>query len=127
MRTNRALIAIAGLILLAGSVAAYGMMGYGYGARDGTGPISNLTYEQRLEHQDTVSGIVTSGTYQDLVDLRAQDGVDYLPMIESAEDFAAFQDSRGAGLMRGRAWGANGTGFARGHGWNRGAGCPMWD
>lgn len=113
-------------MLLAGSAAAYSMMGYG--AHDGTGPINNLTYEQRLDHQDAVSSIVTSGTYQDLVDLRAADGIDYLPMIDSAEEFAAFQDARGTGFMRGWMGQASGQGWARGSGNGaQGAGCPMWD
>ena len=133
------IIGIAGLVS-----AAPNWAGQGNG-------VNGTSYAQ---HNALMEQILETGTWQDLADMRAQDGINYMPFITNESQFVQMQEQHaqmeqyreengieagGLGLMQRRGNGAGvfgqnyGAGYgmmggyARGYGNGQYGGCPMWD
>jgi hypothetical protein len=114
---------IIGMVLIVGLVgAAFAFNGLGRGQTNGT-----VDQETRQAHQETMEQIMEEGSYADLLAQREADGIDYMPMVDSEEDFEAMQahhklmeeyrEANGIeqgqglekGMMRGRGQGMRGN------------------
>lgn len=119
-------IMLIALIAIIGSVFAY--QGYGMNSQ-------SSTYEKGTYHEQ-VEEVLKDGTYDDLVNLREELGVNVMPMVESEEDFSLMQERHELmeeqgiepGYMRTSGFGnhmrSSGSGYGQGKGMGNSGNCP---
>lgn len=130
-----------------------GIAGFASAAPSWVGQGNGMADSMYAQHNTGMEQILETGTYQDLMNARLQDGVNYMPFITSESQFVQMQEqheqmeqyrdengieSQGLGLMQRRGAQAeagfnNRAGYAMMGGYARGLGsgqydsCPMWD